>query len=52
MCLLFCFAFQKDEVDEEIFGYLRSAAGKARLLATQKFKQFEGESTSDGILGG
>lgn len=34
--------FQKGETEEEVLGYLRSAAGKARLLATQKFKQFEG----------
>ncbi|XP_055319099.1 probable serine/threonine-protein kinase DDB_G0282963 isoform X2 [Sitodiplosis mosellana] len=33
---------QKGGVDEEILGHLRSAAGKARLLATKKFKQFEG----------
>lgn len=33
---------QKGGVDEEVLGHLRSAAGKARLLATKKFKQFEG----------
>lgn len=33
------------DVDEEIVGHLRSAAGKARLLATQKIRQFEGMST-------
>ncbi|KAG7312705.1 hypothetical protein JYU34_001074 [Plutella xylostella] len=30
------------EVSEEVLGFLRSAAGKARLLATQKMQQFEG----------
>ncbi|KAJ6643791.1 Disks large-associated protein 1 [Pseudolycoriella hygida] len=36
-------AKKKDEPpNEEIFGNLRSAAGKARLLATQKMQQFEG----------
>lgn len=35
--------FQRDEPpNEEIFGHLRAAAGKARLLATQKMQQFEG----------
>lgn len=33
---------QKGDIDEEVLGHLRSAAGKARLLATKKFKQFEG----------
>lgn len=33
---------QKGNVDEEVLGHVRSAAGKARLLATKKFKQFEG----------
>lgn len=33
---------QRDDIDEDMFGHLRSAGGKARLLATQKFKQFEG----------
>lgn len=33
---------QKGDVDEEVLGHIRSAAGKARLLATKKFKQFEG----------
>lgn len=33
---------QKPEHDDEILGCLRSAAGKARLLSAQKFKQFEG----------
>ncbi|XP_037038257.1 uncharacterized protein LOC119075791 [Bradysia coprophila] len=34
---------ERDEPpNEEIFGHLRSAAGKARLLATQKMQQFEG----------
>lgn len=28
-------------------GILRSASGKARLLAAQKMKQFEGESSND-----
>lgn len=42
---LFCVCqshLQKGDVDEEVLGHLRSAAGKARLLATKKFKQFEG----------
>ena len=30
------------ELPEEAAGKLRSAAGKARLLATQKMQQFEG----------
>lgn len=34
--------FQRGDVDEEVLGHVRSAAGKARLLATKKFKQFEG----------
>ncbi|XP_014364034.2 uncharacterized protein LOC106715284 isoform X1 [Papilio machaon] len=34
---------QNDEnISEEVFGLLRAAAGKARLLATQKMQQFEG----------
>lgn len=32
----------KADVSEEVIGYLRSAAGKARLLSTQKMVQFEG----------
>lgn len=32
----------KDGITEDIVGYLRSATGKARLLATQKMVQFEG----------
>ncbi|XP_041988615.1 uncharacterized protein LOC121740010 isoform X2 [Aricia agestis] len=32
----------KENVSEEVLGLLRSAAGKARLLATQKMQQFEG----------
>lgn len=35
-------ALSSMEVSDEIFGYLRSASGKARLLVTQKMKQFEG----------
>lgn len=35
-------SFAPQDVDEEIVGHLRSAAGKARLLATQKIRQFEG----------
>lgn len=35
---------QRDDIDEDVFGHLRSAGGKARLLATQKFKQFEGSN--------
>lgn len=34
---------QKDEIEEEALGHLRSASGKARLLATKKLKQFEGK---------
>ncbi|KAM8711506.1 hypothetical protein ACLKA7_000621 [Drosophila subpalustris] len=30
------------DITEDTFGLLRSASGKARLLATQKMKQFEG----------
>lgn len=33
---------QRDDIEEDVLGHLRSGAGKARLLATQKFKQFEG----------
>ncbi|XP_031621902.1 uncharacterized protein LOC116339925 isoform X2 [Contarinia nasturtii] len=33
---------EKGDVEEEVLGHIRSAAGKARLLATKKFKQFEG----------
>lgn len=33
---------ENDDIDEEILGQIRSTAGKARLLATKKFKQFEG----------
>lgn len=33
---------ESSEVSDEILGYLRSASGKARLLATKKMKQFEG----------
>ncbi|XP_063631659.1 uncharacterized protein LOC134802852 [Cydia splendana] len=33
---------QEDEVSEEVLGLLRSASGKARLLATQKMQQFQG----------
>ncbi|XP_013176643.1 PREDICTED: uncharacterized protein LOC106124485 isoform X2 [Papilio xuthus] len=34
---------QNDEnISEEVFGLLRAASGKARLLATQKMQQFEG----------
>lgn len=33
---------QNQDVSEEILGLLRSASGKARLLATQKMQQFEG----------
>lgn len=36
---------QKGDIEEESLGHLRSAAGKARLLATKKFKQFEGKCT-------
>lgn len=36
------FFLQRDDIDEDMLGHVRSAAGKARLLATQKFKQFEG----------
>lgn len=32
----------KADVSEEVVGYLRSAAGKARLLSTKKMVQFEG----------
>lgn len=32
----------KADVSEEVIGYLRSAAGKARLLSSQKMVQFEG----------
>lgn len=32
----------KANASDEILGYLRSAAGKARLLVSQKMKQFEG----------
>ncbi|XP_013187047.1 uncharacterized protein LOC106132233 [Amyelois transitella] len=32
----------REDVSEEILGFLRSASGKARLLATQKMQQFEG----------
>lgn len=49
----FLILFQKNEdISEEIFGVLRSAAGKARLLATQKMQQFEGKFHSlENILG-
>lgn len=30
------------DITEDTFGLLRAASGKARLLATQKMKQFEG----------
>lgn len=30
------------EVSDDVLGYLRSASGKARLLVSQKMKQFEG----------
>jgi len=30
------------DITEDTFGLLRSASGKARLLASQKMKQFEG----------
>ncbi|XP_048002352.1 disks large-associated protein 5 isoform X2 [Leguminivora glycinivorella] len=33
---------KEDEVSEEVLGLLRSASGKARLLATQKMQQFQG----------
>ncbi|VVD00871.1 unnamed protein product, partial [Leptidea sinapis] len=33
---------KEGNVSEEVYGLLRSAAGKARLLATQKMQQFEG----------
>lgn len=33
---------EPSSLPEEAAGKLRSAAGKARLLATQKMKQFEG----------
>ncbi|XP_030020351.2 uncharacterized protein LOC115440270 [Manduca sexta] len=33
---------QNQDVSEEVLGLLRSASGKARLLATQKMQQFEG----------
>lgn len=33
---------EKGDVDEDVLGHIRSTAGKARLLATKKFKQFEG----------
>ncbi|XP_055689271.1 uncharacterized protein LOC129793355 isoform X2 [Lutzomyia longipalpis] len=36
----------KDDT-EEIIGYLRAASGKARLLAAQKMKQFEGLCNSN-----
>lgn len=32
----------RQDVSEEILGFLRAASGKARLLATQKMQQFEG----------
>lgn len=31
------------EINEDVMGLLRSASGKARLLVSQKMKQFEGE---------
>ncbi|KAM3955917.1 LOW QUALITY PROTEIN: disks large-associated protein 2 [Aphomia sociella] len=33
---------QNQDISEEVLGLLRSASGKARLLATQKMQQFEG----------
>ncbi|XP_053621236.1 uncharacterized protein vlc isoform X2 [Plodia interpunctella] len=33
---------EQEDVSEEVLGFLRAAAGKARLLATQKMLQFEG----------
>lgn len=41
--IFFVLFFQRDDIEEEVLGFLRSAAGKARLLATKKFKQFEGK---------
>ncbi|CAH0688349.1 unnamed protein product [Chilo suppressalis] len=35
-------SLQDQDVSEEVLGLLRAAAGKARLLATQKMQQFEG----------
>uniref|UniRef100_A0A2H1VQ30 SFRICE_015198 n=1 Tax=Spodoptera frugiperda TaxID=7108 RepID=A0A2H1VQ30_SPOFR len=32
----------REDVSEEVLGFLRAASGKARLLATQKMQQFEG----------
>lgn len=32
------------DISEDTFGLLRSASGKARLLVSQKMKQFEGKS--------
>ncbi|XP_026742390.1 uncharacterized protein LOC113504329 [Trichoplusia ni] len=32
----------REDISEEVLGFLRSASGKARLLATQKMQQFEG----------
>lgn len=37
-----CSLNNNEDVSEEVFGLLRSASGKARLLVSQKMKQFEG----------
>ncbi|XP_055918649.1 uncharacterized protein LOC129950752 [Eupeodes corollae] len=37
-----CSLNENEDVSEEVFGLLRSASGKARLLVSQKMKQFEG----------
>lgn len=38
VCLL-----QDKEDAEELFGIIRAASGKARLLSSQKMNQFQGE---------
>ncbi|XP_055858563.1 uncharacterized protein LOC129920993 [Episyrphus balteatus] len=37
-----CSLTNNEDISEEVFGLLRSASGKARLLVSQKMKQFEG----------
>lgn len=39
---LFSYPQNTENQDEEMIGNLRSAAGKARLLVSQKIQQFEG----------
>lgn len=38
---------QKNELSEEVIGKIHSAAGKARLLVSQKMQQFKGLCTNN-----